>query len=83
MQTNDKTLKEARKLLQELDELEDAIDVLGNYDAKAYYLFSTGHNNNTKVTKRVSIPMSAEVLQEVKEEIKLRITEIKKKIEEL
>ena len=55
MQTNDKTLKEARKLLQELDELEDAIDVLGNYDAKAYYLFSTGQQKSRKRLKNCKI----------------------------
>lgn len=81
MKTNDENLKRVRSLLRELGELEDAFDVLGNYDAKAYYCFSTGHNNNTKITKKVFITMSPEVLKQVKEELTSRIEEIKKELE--
>ena len=83
MKTNDENLKKVRSLLRELDELEDAFDVLKNYDAKACYCFSTGHNNNTKITKTVFVTMSPEILKQVKEELTLRIENIKKELKKV
>lgn len=51
MNIEKKNLDKARELLAELKTLEEADDVLGNYDASAYAVFRTGYNNNTKTLK--------------------------------
>ena len=81
MRTDDETLKRVRSLLDELYELEVAFDILGNYDAKAYSNFITWHNNNIKRKKEVFITMSPKILEQVKEELALRIKEIKEELE--
>ena len=48
MNIEKKNLDKARELLAELERLEEVDDVLGNYDARAYAVFRTCHNNNTK-----------------------------------
>ena len=81
MKTDGETLKRVRSLLDELYELEAAFDILGNYDAKAYYNFFTFHNNNEKRKKEVFITMSPEILMQVKKELALRIEGIKNELE--
>lgn len=77
------TFIKARNLYEELENLENALDVLGNYDAKAYFCFTTFHNNNLKRRKEVKIPMQDEKIQETKQQIIQRIKQIKEEIEEL
>lgn len=61
MNIEKKSLEKARKLLAELKTLEEVDVVLGNYDASAYAVFQTYHNNNTKTLKEVSVPMPSAV----------------------
>lgn len=83
MNIEKKNLDKVRELLEELKKLEDANDILGNYDARVYAVFSTLHNNNLKVLKEVRIPMSGDIRKTMIEYISNRIYEIKKELESL
>lgn len=83
MNIEKKNLDKARELLAELERLEEVDDVLGNYDASAYALFKTFHNNNTKTLKEVRVPMPPDVSKAMREYISHRIYEIKKELESL
>ena len=73
----------ARQLLNELAELKAVSDVCGNYDSKAYAVYTTFHNNNTKTLKEVRIPMPIEVILAMGNHISRRIAEIEKELESL
>lgn len=81
MNIDEKNLEKARKLLKELAVLEDVRDVCNNYDSKAYAVYSTVHNNNTKVPKEARVPMPIEIVLAMKDFISDRIFEIKKELE--
>ena len=83
MNIEKKNLDKARKLLAELERLEEVDDVLGNYDARAYAVFRTCHNNNTKTPKEVRVPMPPDVSKAMREYMSHRIYEIKKELESL
>ena len=83
MNIEKKNLDKARKLLAELERLEEVDDVLGNYDAMVYAIFKTCHNNNTKTLKEVRVPMPPDVSKAMREDISHRIYEIKKELESL
>lgn len=83
MQTDVVSLTKARKLMDELDQLEEARNVLGNYDVKSYVLFSSVYNSNTKVPKEVRIPLPADARKTCIDYIHKRIAEIKKQLAEL
>ena len=83
MNIEKKNLDEARKLLKELDVLEDVSDVCSNYDSKAYAVYTTVHNNNTKVPKEVRVQMPIEVVLAMKNYISHRIDEIKENLESM
>ena len=83
MNIEKENLDKARKLLAELKTLEEAKDVLGNYDARAYAVFITWHNNNTKTLKEVRVPMPPDVRKAMTEYMTHRIYEIKKELESL
>lgn len=83
MNIEKKNLDKARELLAELERLEEVDDVLGNYDASAYAIFKTCHNNNTKTLKEVRVPMPPDVSKAMREYISHRIYEIKKELESL
>ncbi len=83
MKTDVVSLTKARKLLDELNQLEEARDVLGNYDAKSYALFTSVYNSNSKVPKEVRIPLPADVRKSSIDYINERIAEIKKQLAEL
>lgn len=83
MNIEKKNLDKARELLAELETLEDVDDVLGNYDARTYAVFRTGHNHNTKTLKEVRVPMPPDVRKAMKEYMSHRIYEIKKELESL
>ena len=83
MKTDVVSLTKARKLLDELNHLEEARDVLGNYDVKRYALFTSVHNSNRGVPKEVSIPMPADARKTCFDYIHERIAEIKKQLAEL
>lgn len=83
MNTEKNNLTKARKLLAELATLEDVDNVLGNYDAKAYAVFSTCYNNNNRSSKTVEVSMPEDVKKLMLEHISHRISEIKKELESL
>lgn len=83
MKVDEKSLETARKLLSELSNLEDAFDVLSNYDVTVSARFFTGHNNNTKNSKIVNVPLSKDLIQPIVANMKNRIFEIKKELENL
>jgi len=83
MNIEKKNLDKARELLAELERLEEVDDVLGNYDARAYAVFRTCHNNNTKTLKEVRVPMPSDVSKAMREYMSHRIYEIKKELESL
>lgn len=83
MKVEKKFLDRARELLEELDKLEEAKDVLTNYDSKVQVLYSTFHNHNLKELKQVIIKMPPEVVRTMSEYIENRIFEIKKELETL
>lgn len=83
MNIEKKNLDKARKLLRELETLEEVNDVLGNYDASVSAVFSTFHNNNKKILKKVQISMPPDISKSMREYIANRIYEIKKELESL
>lgn len=83
MNIEKKNLDKARKLLAELEKIEEVYDVLGNYDSESYAVFRTGHNNNTKILKEVKIPMPPDICKAMKEHMSHRVYEIKKELESL
>jgi len=83
MNIEKKNLDRARELLAELSTLEDVEDVLGNYDARAYAVFRTYHNNNIKELKEVRVRMPPDVRKAMNEYMSHRIYEIKKELESL
>lgn len=83
MNIDKKNLDRARELLAELSVLEDIKKVCGNYDAKAYAVYSTQHNNNTKRYKEVQIKIPKEVMMVMEGYMSHRIDEIHKELESL
>ena len=83
MKVEKKFLDRARALLEELDKLEEAKDVLTNYDSKVQVLYSTYYNHNLKELKQVKIKMPPEIIGNMNEYIDNRIFEIKKELETL
>ena len=83
MNIEKKNLDKARELLKELETLEEAYDVLGNYDARAYAVFKTSYNNNAKTLKEVRFPMPLDIRNSMIAYISHRIYEIKKELESL
>lgn len=83
MQINETNLKKAWELLSELEKLEEARGVTGNYDAKVYATFSTVHNYNAGTGKKVQITMPPDITKLMNEYISNRIFEIKKELESL
>ena len=83
MKVEKKTLDRARELLKELNDLEEAKDVMQNYDSKVQVLYSTFYNHNIKELKEVKIKIPPEVVRVMSEYIENRIFEIKKELETL
>ena len=83
MNISPKNLEEARKLLNELEQLDSALEVLSHYDSKVSVQFWTGHNGNTKQPKTVLLPISSNVLTSVVSEIKDRRVSIKQQLEKM
>ncbi len=83
MKTDEKTRKALKGLLEELENLEDALDIMSkdNYDAKVYSYFFTGYNHNEKSSKSVKILMSASLKKAAIFEVENRIAEIKEELE--
>lgn len=84
MNIEKRNLDKARKLLKELEALEEVRDVQSNYDASVSVVFTTLHNNNRKTLKEVRISMpSIDVRNSINEYVQNRIYEIKKELESL
>ena len=83
MDVSSNNLEKARKLLSELSKLEDALDVLKNYDAQIYAEFWTAHNNNRKGLKTVQITLPESICSSIKEHISDRIFKIKEELKKL
>ena len=84
MKTDRESVKKAKTLLSELAELENALDVLNNYDAKAYMYFFTQHNNNKQFCSNdAKIPMPASMKKEAISHITQRVAEIKQELEKI
>lgn len=73
----------AKKLIEELEMLEDAIDITRNYDASIMASFFTLHNHNTKTSKSVEIPISNDIEKAIIKNVHERIEEIKKELEKM
>lgn len=76
-------IAKAKKLIEELEMLEDAIDITRNYDASIKVSFSTLHNHNTKNSKSVKIPISNDIEKSIIKGVYERIEEIKKELEKM
>ena len=83
MNISPQNLEEARKLLNELEQLESALEILSHYDSKVSVQFWTGHNHNTKQPKTIILPISSNVLTSVVAEIKDRKASIKQQLEKM
>ena len=83
MDTSEKNIRKARRLLDELYSLEEALEVLGNYDVEVYGCFRTCHNNNRNYSKEVKVRVPSEIKNEMKSFIENRIVQIKAELEEL
>ena len=81
MNIDKKNLDKVRELLNELSNLEDALDVFKNYDSRVQAVYSSKHNKNTKVYKEVRVEMPKEVMLIMKDHIARRIDEIHKELE--
>lgn len=76
-------IAKVKKLIEELEMLEDAIDITRNYDASIKASFFTLHNHNTKTSKSVKIPISNDIEKAIIKSIYERIEEIKKELEKM
>lgn len=83
MNIEKKSLDKVRKLLKELETLEEVSDILGNYDASVSAVFRTSYNNNKNTLKEVQISMPPDIRKSMSEYIANRIYEIKKELESL
>ena len=84
MKTDKESIEKAKALLSELAKLENALDVLNNYDATAYMYFYTQHNNNKQFSSNdAKIPMPASMKKEAISHINQRVTEIKQELEKI
>ena len=84
MKVDETSIKEARKLLNDLSKCEDALDVLTNYDAEIYLHFYTGYNKNRKDGKSVNLLIDDPSLKERSiTYVNQKIAKIKQKLEEL
>lgn len=83
MNVRPENLQKVRKLLKELEQLEKAQEILGNYDAEVYAYFRTEHNNNEKNTASVYIPLTGEIKASVEKYMRKRMEGIKEKLKEI
>ena len=83
MKTDKKTKETVRQLLDELADLEAAMDIKDNYDAEIYVLFTTSHNHNKESGKSVKLKMAKALKEIAISEVKERIAEINKNLEKL
>lgn len=81
MNIEKKNLDRARELLNELSNLEDALDVFKNYDSHVRVVYSSQHNKNTKVYKEVKVEMPLQLVGAMESYIRHRIYEIRKELE--
>ena len=83
MNIEKKNLDKARELLNELANLEDALDVFKNYDSRVQAVYSSKHNKNTKIYKEVRIKMPLQLVGAMESYIRHRIDEIHKELKSL
>lgn len=83
MNISQANIKRVRELLKEMEKLEEAMEVMKNYDSKVFAVFWTAHNDNKKTTREVMIPVSKETSKKIIEEVKDRIFAIQKELEQL
>ncbi len=55
MNISQANIKRVRELLKEMEKLEEAMEVMKNYDSKVFAVFWTAHNDNKKTTREVII----------------------------
>ena len=82
MKTDDRTLEDARGLLEDLKEYKDALDIFLNNDAKVSLEFYSQHNHNLSYPKRVVIPIDKRDYPEIKLILEEGIQKIKQKLAE-
>ena len=82
MKTDDRTLKDVQKTLAELNNYEDALGVLDNYDKRISLEFYSQHNNNSSYPKRVVIPLDKEYYRQIVQYIKNKREKLKQKLAE-
>ena len=73
MNISQANIKRVRELLKEMEKLEEAMEVMKNYDSKVFAVSWTPHNDNKKTTREVIIPVSKETSKKIIEEVKDRI----------
>ena len=83
MKVSKENIEKARKLLDELEKLEGAMEVMKNYDAKVVALFWSAYNNNTKQTGVAKVQLSRELCEQIMDEVQDKIFAIKKELEQL
>ena len=83
MKVSNENIEKARKLLTELETLEEAMEVMRNYDAKIFALFWSAYNDNTKQTREVRVQLSRELREQIMDEVQDKIFAIKKELEQL
>lgn len=83
MKVSHENIEKARKLLDELEKLEGAMEVMKNYDAKVFALFWTAHNDNAKQTREVRVQLPRELCEQIMNEVQDKIFAIKKELEQL
>ena len=82
MKTDDRTLADVQKTLAELNNYEDALDVLDNYDKRISLEFYSQHNNNSSYPKRVVIPLDKEYYKQIVQYIRNKREKLKQKLAE-
>ena len=80
MKIEKENLKRARDLLNELEKLEQALNIMGNYDATISAQFKSIYNNNKESALTVVVPISEYSKKFILDDINLRIEQIKKEL---
>ena len=82
MKIDDRTLEDARGLLEDLKEYKDALDIFLNNDAKVSLEFYSQHNHNLSYPKRVVIPLDKEYYKQIVQYIRNKREKLKQKLAE-
>ena len=82
MKIDDRILEDARGILEDLKEYEDAVDIFSDNDVKVSFEFYRQHNHNLPYPKRVVIPIDKRDYPGIKLILEEGIQKIKQKLVE-